>query len=177
MPKCGVMICGLAALVQGLSARIWGQTEIPWCLNTSTWESPSHQMDGRTCTSQVITQGNAHVLQMGKLLRDKHLSVRIKHTLVQTALRPLLEYGAEVLVPIAQHVRALESMQPKAARMILGCQSRISSDVIRADLGLQLLSSRREIAELKWQHRLHGLLAHRLERILYDRVLPAPAED
>ena len=49
---------------------------------------------------QVITQGNARVLQMRKLLRDKHLSVRVKRMLVQTALRPLLEYGAEVLSPL-----------------------------------------------------------------------------
>ena len=39
----------------------------------------------------------------------------------------------------------------------------------RADLGVQLLSSRRDIAKLKWQHRLHGLSADRLERVLYDQ--------
>ncbi len=104
---------------------------------------------------------------MGKLLRDKHLSVRVKRMLILTALRPLLEYGAEVLVPTREHARALESVQLKAARMILGCPSRTSSDVTRADLGLQPLSSRRDIAKLKWQHRLHGLSANRLERVLY----------
>ena len=41
---------------------------------------------------------------------------------------------------------------------------------------MQLLSSRRDIAKLKWQHRLHGLSADRLERVLYDRGLPAPAQ-
>ena len=78
--------------------------------------------DGRQDThiKHVITQGNARVLQMGKLLRDKHLSVRVKRMLVLTALRPLLEYGAEVLVPTREHARALESVQLKAARMILG---------------------------------------------------------
>ena len=48
--------------------------------------------------------------------------------LIMTALRPLLEYGAEVLVPTREHARALESVQLKAARMILGCPSRASSD-------------------------------------------------
>ena len=129
--------------------------------------------DGRQDThiSQVITQGEVRILQMGKLLRDKHLSVRVKRMLTFTALRPLLEYGAEVLVPTREHARALESVQLKAARMILGCPSRASSDVVRADLGVQLLSSRRDIAKLKWQHRLHGLSADRLERVLYDRGL------
>ena len=59
-------------------------------------------------------------MQMGKLLRDKHLSVRVKRMLLLTALRPLLEYGAEVLVPTREHDRALESVQLKAARVILG---------------------------------------------------------
>ena len=57
--------------------------------------------------------------------------------------------------------------------MILGCPPRTSSDATRADLGLQLLSSRRDVAKLKWQHRLHGLSAHRLERVLYDQRLQA----
>ena len=68
-----------------------------------------------------------------------------------TCSRPLLEHGAEVLVPTREHARALESVQLKAARMILGCPSRTSFDVTRADLGMQLLSSRRDIAKLRWQ--------------------------
>ena len=178
VPKCGVMVCGPASVVQGLPARTftWGQTEIPRVLqykHLGVIVTPDGRQD--THIKHVITQGNARVLQMGKLLRDKHLSVRVKRVLTLTALRPLLEYAAEVLVPTKEHARALESVQLKAARMILGCPSRASSDVTRADLGVQLLSSRRDIAKLKWQHRLHGLSADRLERILYDRGLEAPA--
>ena len=82
--------------------------------------------------------------------------MRVKRVLVLITLRPLLEYGAEVLVPTKEHARALEGVQLKAARMILGCPLRASSDVTQAKLGPQLLSSRRDIAKLKWQHRLHA---------------------
>ena len=77
--------------------------------------------DGRhdTHLKKVITQGNPRVPQMVRLLRDKYLSVRVKRMLVFTALRPLLEYGAEVLVPTRERCRALESVQLKATRMIL----------------------------------------------------------
>ena len=68
-----------------------------------------------------------------------------------------------LLVPTREHCRALESVQLKATRMILRCPPRTSSDVTRADMGLQLLSSRKHIAKLKRQHRLHGLPADRLE--------------
>ena len=179
VPKCGVMVCGPATVVQDLPARTftWGQTEIPRVFeykHLGVTVTPDGRQD--THIKQVIARGNARVLQMGKLLRNKHLSVRVKRMLILTALRPLLEYGAEVLVPTREHARALESLQLKAARMILGCPLRTSSDVTRAVLGVQLLSSQRDIAKLKWQHRLHGPLADRLERVLYDRGLLAPAQ-
>ena len=55
--------------------------------------------------------------------------------LVLTALWPLLEYSATVLVPTREHARALESGHLKVAHMILGCPSETSSDVTRASLG------------------------------------------
>ena len=58
----------------------------------------------------------------------------------------------------------------------LGWPSRISSDVVRAGVELQLSSSYRDSAKLNWQHRLHGLPADKLERVLYDQDLPAPAQ-
>ena len=72
VPKCGVMVCGPAALVQGLPARTytWGQTEIPMVLEYKHL-GITITPDGRPDThiKHVITQGNARVLQMGKLLR------------------------------------------------------------------------------------------------------------
>ena len=91
---------------------------------------------------------------MRKPLLNEHLSVHVKRMLILTASRPLPEYGAEVLLPTREHARALESVQLKAARMILRCPPWTNSDVTRADMGLQLLAFRRDIAKLKWQHRL-----------------------
>ena len=151
VPKCGVMVCGPNAVVQAQPARsfTWGQTETPRVFqyrHLGVIITPDGRQDMHI--KQVITQGNAHVLQMGKLQRDKHLSVRVKRILVLTALCPLLEYGAEVFVPTREHCRALESVQLKATRMILRCPSRTPSDDTRADMGLQLLSSPRDFAKL-----------------------------
>jgi hypothetical protein len=90
----------------------WWQTEIPRVFeykHLGVTITPDGRQD--THIKQVIAQGNARVLRMGKLLRDKHLSVRVTRMLILTALRPLLEYGAEVLVPTREHARALESVQ------------------------------------------------------------------
>ena len=124
VPKCGVMVCGPDAVVQAQLAIgrpfMWGQTEIPRVFHfrhLGVIITPDGRQD--THIKQVITQGSACVLQMGRLLHDKHLFVRVKRMLVLTALRPLLEYGAEVLVLTAEQYRALESVQLKAARMML----------------------------------------------------------
>ena len=85
--------------------------------------------------------------------------LRVKRLLMLTALRPCLEYAAEVLAPNAAQSRALESVQLKAARMILGCPTLTSSEAVRGDLMLPLLSSRRDIARLKWQHKVHHMSA------------------
>ena len=109
VPKCGSMVCGPAIVVQALSARTftWGRTGIPRVFeyrHRGITVTPDGRQD--THIKHVITQGNARVLQMGKLLRDKHLSVRVKRMLILTALRPLLEDGAEVLVLNREHARA-----------------------------------------------------------------------
>ena len=98
--------------------------------------------------------------------------MRIMRMLMLTALRPCLEFASEVLVPSSVHCRALESVQLKAARLILGCPTLTASEAVRGDLHLSLLSSRRDIAKLKWQHRLHRLPNSRLEKVLYLREVP-----
>ena len=109
---------------------------------------------------------------MSKLLRDPYLTVRVKRLLMLTALRPCLEYAAEVLAPNTAQSRALESVQLKAARMILGCPTLTSSEAVRGDLMLPLLSSRRDIARLKWQHRVHHMSSSSLEHQVYSRAAP-----
>ena len=67
-------------------------------------------------------------------------------------------------------------MQLKAARMIMAGPSRTSSDVLRADLGVKLLRSRKDIAKLKWQHWVQGIPADGLERVLYYRGQQPPVQ-
>ena len=123
---------------------------------------------------KVIQQGNARVTAMRGLLSDPYLTVKVKCMLMTSALRPVLEYACEVLEPSASQVKALESVQLKAARCILGCPTLSPSEAVRNDLGLSLLSSRRHLVKLKWQYRVRALPSDRLERVVYDRTQPAP---
>lgn len=167
------MICGPATEQERAHRFFWGDQEIPKVqqfMHLGVLVSADGTHDAHF--ERVIKQGNARVAAMKPLFTDAYLTVRAKRLLLLTALRPCLEYASEVLVPTTAQSRALESVQLKAARMILGCPTLTPSEAVRGDLDLPLLSSRRDIARLKWQHRLHSLPASRFERSMYVQGVP-----
>jgi len=83
-------------------------------------------------------------------LRTKNLPVPLKKTLLITAIRPTLEYGAGVVEPSKIQYVKFERVQLKAAKTIMQCASSTPSVAVRGDLGLETLEERREIAKLKW---------------------------
>ena len=173
VPKCGVMLCGPVPDEDRTQPFMWGDQEIPIVeeythLGVLVSSDGSHDAHFQ----RVIQQGNARVAAMKPLLKDAHLTIRIKRLLMLTALLPCLEFASEVLVPSSVQCRALESVQLKAARLILGCPTLTASEAVRGDLHLSLLSSRRDIAKLKWQHRIQSLAESRLERVLYLQAVP-----
>ena len=173
VPKCGVMLCGPVPDEDRTQPFMWGDQEVPVVeeyMHLGVLVSSDGSHDAHL--QRIIKQGNARVAAMKPLLGDAHLTMRIKRLLMLTALRPCLEYASEVLVPSSVHCRALESVQLKAARLILGCPTLTASEAVRGDLHLSLLSSRRDVAKLKWQHRLQSLADSRLEKVLYLRTVP-----
>ena len=173
VPKCGVMLCGPVPVEDRTQLFMWGDQEIP-IVEEYTHLGVLVSSDGSQDAhfQRIIKQGNARVAAMKPLLTDAHLTMRIKRLLMLTALRPCLEFASEVLVPSRVHCRALESVQLKAARLILGCPTLTASEAVRGDLHLSLLSSRRDIAKLKWQHRLQSFADSRLEKVLYLQAVP-----
>ena len=102
-PKCEIMVCGLDALVQALPARsfTWGQTELSRVFqyrHLGVIITPNKRQNAHI--KRVITRGNARVLQIGRLLRDKHLSVRIKHMLVPMYCAHCLSMALRCLSPL-----------------------------------------------------------------------------
>lgn len=173
VPKCAVMLCGPVPDQDRTQPFMWGDQEIP-IVDEYTHLGVLVSSDGSQDAhfQRIIKQGNARVAAMKPLLKDAHLTMRIKRLLMLTALRPCLEFASEVLVPNSVQCRALESVQLKAARVVLGCPTLTGSEAVRGDLHLALLSSRRDIAKLKWQHRLQSLPDSRLEKVLYLQAVP-----
>ena len=124
--------------------------------------------------AQVIKQGCARVAGMTRLLKDPFLSIPVKRCLMLTALRPLLEYGAEVLTFTSVQSRCMEAVQLRAAKMLLGCSNLTSSEAVRGDLGCLRLLHAGDAAKLKWQHKISHMRGDRLEKVLSQQALPRP---
>ena len=61
-----------------------------------------------------------------------------RRLLLLSVLRPSIEYGS-----------ALESILLGGAKRILGCSSRTCNEVVRGDMGLEILKSCRDKVKLK----------------------------
>ena len=167
------MICGPATEQDRAHHFFWGDQQIP-VVKEITHLGVLVSADGShdAHSERVVKQGNARVAAMKPLFTDAYLTVRVKRLLLLTALRRCLEYASEVLLPSTAQSRALESVQLKAARMILGCPTLTASEVVRGDLGLPLLNSCRDVAKLKWQRRLQAMPESRFESFLYSQEVP-----
>ena len=52
--------------------------------------------------------------------------------------------------------KALESIQLRSAKFILGCSITTCDEPVRADLGLEALKCRRDFRKLKWYQKVIG---------------------
>ena len=77
--------------------------------------------------------------------------------LLLSILRPSIEYGSEVWKCNENQASALESILLGGAKMILGCSSKTCNEVVRGDMGLEILKSRRDKAKLKWWYKLSSM--------------------
>ena len=64
-------------------------------------------------------------------------------------LRPTLEYGCELWNTNKCQAKALESIQLRACKYILGCSVTTCDEPVRADLGLKTLRYRRDFCKLR----------------------------
>ena len=110
---------------------------------------------------EVITKGKAAVAKHMRFLASQHLDRAVRLLVYKQYVRPVLEYGAEVWTATASQSRQLEAIQLSAARAILGCFHGTASVAVRAELGLEPLSERRTLAQLRWYGKLCVMPQHR----------------
>ena len=77
-------------------------------------------------------------------------------------LQSNLKYGCEVYNTIKCQDKALESIQLRACKYILGCSIATYDEPVLADLGLETLKYRRNFRKLKWYCKIKHMNDERL---------------
>ena len=91
----------------------------------------------------MIGKGKAHVGKMDAILTDSHLGTRVKRCILIIGAVPKLEYAGEEGEGNAKLVKQLKTVQMAPAKKVLGCSSTTSNTVIRAELGMYPLETKR----------------------------------
>ena len=95
-------------------------------------------------------------------MHNYSLDLRARRHILMAVLRPSLEYGCEVWSANKSQAKALESIQLRACKYILGCSVTTCDEPVRADLGLETLKYRRDFRKLKWYRKVKRMNNERL---------------
>ena len=102
---------------------------------------------------------------MGAILSDQH-----QICVLMSAIVPKSEYAGEIWEENAKFVKQLETVQMTAAKKIPGCSSTTSNTVLRAELGMYPLKTKRDARKFKWQYIVTDMPEKKLPAIVDNAV-------
>ena len=97
-----------------------------------------------------------------QVLHNFDLDLRTHGHILKAVLQHSLECGCEVWNTNKCQAKALESIQLRACKYILGCSVTTCDEPVRADLGLKTLRYRRDFRKLKWYCKVMSMKDERL---------------
>ena len=141
----------------------WGEEELP-VVDKYTYLGVeiSKECSWDAHIAKLIGKGKAQIGKMDEILTDPHLDTRIKRCILLNVIVPKLEYAGEVWEGNEKAVKQLETVQMAAAKKILGCSSTTSNTVLRAELGMYSLKTKRDMQKLNWQYKVSRMSDDRL---------------
>ncbi|GFS82594.1 reverse transcriptase domain-containing protein [Trichonephila clavipes] len=91
-------------------------------------------------------------------------------TLKCTLIRPVLEYATPIWTPASISVkRKLDSVQHRAAKIIIGAVSSTNNEKPEQECGLPPLESRRNLATIKFTNKLRSFDLDHISRRVFDK--------
>ncbi|MGH7239954.1 MAG: RNA-directed DNA polymerase, partial [Candidatus Saccharimonadales bacterium] len=119
---------------------------------------------------RVVSKGRSRLYQLMMVGAHQHgLRPSTGKKLAETIVRPVLEYGAEVLAPTQKQAADIERVMVSAGKLITGLPRAALCDAVRGELGWCTMAERREVAKLKYFQRLRTLPSGRLVRKVFER--------
>ena len=86
-----------------------------------------------------------------------------------SVIRSSIEHGSEVSEGNKSQAGSLESIIFDGAKRIFGCSSKTCNEIVRGDMGLDTLQSRRDTGKLKWWYKLATLPEDRYPKQLFNQ--------
>jgi hypothetical protein len=120
---------------------------------------------------KVIRKAKACVaMSWGMGIQVGGLSTLAAVNVWKTLVRPVLEYGAEVLdYGVRREWVEAERIQLRMGRRILGCVSTTANEVVRGELGWMTMKSRRDLLRLGYWGKVMRMREGRWTRRLYEK--------
>ena len=137
------------------------------------------QSDGRwdAHVAKLKKEGKKRLHALRSLFADHAFSIPCKLQFYKVYLRHKLEVGCAVWEPETQlGCDELERIQNQAVRLILGCAKATNVHAMLAELGLEPLKSRRELAKLRWQYQVHNMDSARFPSLVYRNTAWPPRQ-
>ena len=94
--------------------------------------------------------------------KQGHLRPRSSVQAWKTLVRPILEYGLEIIKCTKAEMQQMERIQNYIGRRILGVPECTSATFVRNELGLETIAARQEMLQLRWWWRLANADTERL---------------
>ena len=151
--KCAVVIFSKTEKVTG--TWVWGHEVIPtldsYCYlgvefsNNGLWDKH---------IKFLLIRNKQKLGSLYRILHNHALDLKSRKHILMSILRPSLEYASEVWNVNKCQNKALESIQLRACKYILGCSLTTCDEPVRGDLGLEALKSRRDFRRLKWYYKV-----------------------
>ena len=123
--------------------------------------------DGRI--KKVLDSGRKKINQLHSVISNRDINMSARTLLLLSVVRPSLEYGNEVWEGNKSQAAGLESVLLGGGKHILGCSSKTCNEVVRGDLGIDTLQSRRDKAKLKWWYKLLTMPEDRYPKMLFSQ--------
>ena len=128
-----------------------------------SWDSHIKQLVSRV----ELAQNN-----ISHVLANRKLSIRVRKFYWLSVIRPILDYGSEVVRPTDSWYNRLETVQNVAMSLILGCNVHTNIWAMRAELGMQSIRSRYDQAKLIYYVKVLSMPSFRLVRQILKEQNP-----
>ena len=167
--KSAVMVFNSEAREQS-QQWFWGNVEIP-VVNQYTYLGVEFCSDGKwdTHIQNLANKAKTKLARMTSLFSCPTIDMEVKRTVFMQAIRPSLEYCAEVWVENTSQEKMLEAIQLGALKQAMGASSKTANEAVRMDFGLASLKSRRDAAKLMFLNKIRDMKDSRYPKILHGK--------